>query len=57
MSSSGKAPVAGVSGRSRAGAVRSGTRAAVTASKAGRFSRSPAAPDPPAPLRVPDPAS
>ncbi len=56
MSPSGKAPVAGVSGRSRAGAVRSGTRAAVTASKAGRFFRSPAAPDPPALIRVPDPA-
>ncbi len=53
---SGKAAVAGVSGRSRAGAVRSETRAAVTASKAGRFFRSPAAPDPPAPIRVPDPA-
>ncbi len=34
----GRPPVAGVSGRSRAGAVRSETRAAVTASKAGRFS-------------------
>ncbi len=45
MSPSGKAPVAGVSGGSRAGAVRSETRAAVTASKAGRFFRSPAAPD------------